>query len=219
MRLRAVSQMACRRVSSAPTIDGDLSDAAWAEAGGLQTQHFFPTGDAATVPGTTTMAAAYDDENLYLAYDCTGVDLSDMPDEPPARDAGEIYQGDNVQFLVDAAGTEQAYLGFAITPAGAQADFRNAYNSFVGQLVQYNDWNAEWTAGTAHREDGYTIEVAIPLTVFGATPEPGSVWRFNVVAKSRILDGEAIIAAWASPETPLHLPRNYGTLHGALVFD
>lgn len=30
---------------------------------------------------------------------------------------------------------------------------------------------------------------------------------------------EAARAAWASPEKPLHLERNYGTMHGALVFE
>jgi len=212
LTLRAVSQMTCRKVSSPPTTDGDLSDPAWAAAGGLQAQHLFPVGEATSVPRALSMAAAYDDENLYFAFDCTGVDAS-------VHDNAGSYEPEKLQILVDAAGTEQEYLGFVVTPTGAQADFRCECFTFKGHFIQDEDWSAEWKVSAACREDGYTIEVAIPLAVFDAVPEHGVAWRFNAVLQAPGEDGSLVTGGWASPEAPMHLPRNYGTLHGALVFD
>ena len=32
-------------------------------------------------------------------------------------------------------------------------------------------------------------------------------------------DGKPVMASWAGPQAPFHLPRDFGTLHGALVFE
>ena len=74
------------------------------------------------------------------------------------------------------------------------------------------DWNADWTAGTARRDDGYAIGFAIPFKALGATPGPGDVWRINVVANTHAGRTEPQTSAWSSSQDPCHKTECFGTL-------
>jgi len=213
--VRIVPQMQCRRVEVAPVIDGDLTDAAWA---GLQACTLYPEGDDNEAPWQSKMAFAHDDANLYVAYECAGMDVSRVATEPAERDAREILRGDHLELLLDTKGHEQAYLAFAVTPAGGQGDYRAHYESFTGQFQRKTDWNGDWSAKTVLREDGYAVELAVPFATLGATPRPGDVWRMNLLLRSLDDQGKAAVVSWASYEEAFHLPRHEGTLHGTLVF-
>ncbi len=215
--LRAVPQLTCTRVTSPPQIDGDLGDEAWASIGGLQPLSLFLVGQPGNPRGETKMAMAYDEENLYLAYECTEMNISQVAQEVYERDSGEIYKSDNIQILLDREGTEQAYLGFVATPAGAQSDYRAYIHN--NQFTQQRDWQADWLAATTWQEDGYCLELAIPFAALGGAPNAGEVWRWNLVAAVRAEDGKLISASWSSAEEPFHLPRDNGTLYGALAFE
>ena len=109
-------------------------------------------GVQATVPGDTRMAAACDDENLYLAYDCSGVDTSKIASKAQKRDSNDVSGSDNnLQILVDAAGAERVYLGFVVPPAAGQADYRAYYWPTSNHFRTDHAWDAEWTARTSHR--------------------------------------------------------------------
>ena len=216
--LRAVPRMVCREVHSTPTIDGDLSDSAWAEAGGLQSYAFFRPGQSGPAPWKTEMAFAHDNEKLYVAYACSGMDVRGIKPDAQEGDSVDVFQSNHVQVLLDPAATEQAYVGLVTTPGGRQADYRAYYDDFAGQFRRNRDWHVEWEAGTAPSKDGYCVELAIPFAALGARPRPGGVWRLNVAAQSETGDGKRSLASWASPENAFHLPRHSGTLHGSLMF-
>ena len=202
--LRAVPQIVCRKVTSAPSLDGQLSDAVWTSAGGLGPCAFFPIGQSGPLPIEIKMALAYDTENLYLAYDYTG----------------NVHDTDNVQLLVDPAGMEQEYRKFAVTPAGDSTEDLVYYYPFAGHFVpKPGGWNADWTARIDRRTNGYSVEMAIPLKSLGAVPKPGDVWRVNMVARSQTAKGKAVVSSWSSPETAFHLPRHLGTLFGTVHFE
>ncbi len=216
--LRAVGRMVSREVRTAPTIDGDLSDSAWAEAGGLRSETFFLQGSSNGAPWKTEMAVAYDRQNLYVAYRCSGVEA--VGGEPMAAggEALNVLQSDHVQILLDPAANERAYLGFVATPDGGQTNYRAYYDDFAGQFRHDRDWRAKWQVAAVRGKDAYCIEVAIPFSVLGTAPKAGDVWRLNLVARSEGADAKGIVASWTSPESPFHLPRHFGTLHGCLVF-
>jgi len=227
LRLHAVPRMICKQVSSAPTIDGDLGDEAWASVGGLQPIDLWLVDQTDKAPWKTQVAVAYDEDNLYLAYECSGLDVSKLDREVYERDTNRVYGRDYLGVLIDPEGTESGYLRFQVTPAGTQADFRNYFYSLGGRLVEDLKWNADWTAGTAWRDDGYAIELAIPFAALDATPQPGDVWRGNIVVRAdgsgfavvdAGFDQDGVTASWSSAKQPFHLPRNHGTLHGTLVF-
>ena len=51
-------------------------------------------------PLPVKMALAYDEQNLYLAYDYSG-DVSEFEKESPKRDARAVYLTNHVELLVD----------------------------------------------------------------------------------------------------------------------
>ena len=216
--LRAAPQMVCGRTPSPPRLDGEPGDPAWAGVGGLKPRSFSTVGRQGQPPGKVTMATAYDDKSLYVAVNYTG-DVSHVKRTPPTRDARGVYQTDHVQFLIDPAGAELEYRAFVVTPAGGQADYRAHFYPFAGHFVAKRDWNAEWIARAALREDGYCIEAAIPFKALGATPRRGDVWRVNVSISAAGARGQRVTCSWSSGEAASHLPRALGTLFGTLRFE
>ncbi|MBN2291414.1 MAG: hypothetical protein JXM70_03250 [Pirellulales bacterium] len=216
--VRAVPEMVCKRVDSPPKIDGRLNDAAWTSAGGIASTEFFDMGISKAKRPKIKMAIARDEQNLYLAYDYTG-DVSNIGRDPLKRDSRAIYSNDGVQLLIDTFGDEQQYKKFAITPTGSQAEELWHYDAFAGHFIRSNKaWNAEWTAAAVIRDDGYSVEIAIPFAVLGKTPEPGDIWRMNVVSRTLVGKGIGFHSSWSSPESAFHLPRRLGVLFGTLKF-
>ena len=130
----------------------------------------------------------------------------------------------HIQILIDSESAEQQYLSFIVTPAGGQADYLDHYHEFSGHFRRKPDWNGDWNAKTSWLEDGYTVEIAIPISTFlekGQTAiKPGQSWRFNVVVQTKPEDEDkSLIASWSSPQQPFYLPRHFGTLHGKLIFE
>lgn len=216
--VRVVPQLACKQVTTAPTIDGRLDDPAWTGVGGVQPADFFAVGTPQPTRPDISMAIGYDDENFYFAYEYKG-DVSHIDRNPPDRDSREVYSGTCVQLLLDADCSEREYNNFAATPCGGMAEELRHYDTFVGHFIRsHTEWNAEWDAAGKVREDGYSLEMAIPWKELGKVPTAGDIWRMNVVDRS--LDGEkrAYVSSWSSAESAFDLPRRLGLLFGILRF-
>jgi len=215
---RAVPQLVCKRVDSAPKIDGQLDDSAWVSIAGLEPSEFFAAGSSQASPCKIKMAIGRDEDKLYFAYDYTG-DVSRIQRKPHKRDSRQVYSSDCVQLLIDTSGAEQQYKKFAATPAGALAEELVQYDHFAGYFKPTpSGWNAKWEVGATIRENGYAVEIAIPWKALEGTPKPGDVWRMNIVGLSLDGKGEAALSSWSSSESAFHLPRRLGVLFGTLKF-
>jgi len=184
--LRAVSHMVCDRQGAPPQPEE------------LSSHRFFAVSGAGTAE--VRAGAAYDDDQLHLTCDCSGVDVSRVPSEPPKRDARDIWKADRVEILIDAAGAEQEFHAFAVTPSGAQADARSYYDAFAGHFMTKRDWDAEWGAECGLRDDGYTLRASIPFACLGGKPEPGAAWRINVLVYAHGPGKAMQRYSWASPD-------------------
>ncbi len=217
--VRAVPQLICKRVDSAPKIDGQLDDPAWASVGGLKASEFFTVKSPRAKRPKIKMTIARDDDNLYFAYDYTGY-VSRIERKPHKRDSHQIHSSECVQLLIDTTGAEQQYKQFAATLGGGLSKQLMKYNSFAGHFRRsHTNWSAKWTVGTATRENGYSVEIAIPLKALGRAPKPGDVWRMNIVVQSPDSTGKATVSSWSSPESAFHLPRQLGVLFGTMKFE
>ena len=212
--VRAVPATVCKRIGAAPTVDGRLNDAAWEAAGGLRPMPFFQVGKDVSVPGSMKATIVRDDDCLYVALDYTG-DLAKAKPKRLKRDDRNVYRRDHVQLAIDTAGKEREYRAFTTTLAGEQADSSAGFDSFAGHYRRNEKWNADWEAKTALRDDGFSVEMAIPLSAL-AVPKPGDVWRMNLILRARDADSGQFEASWSSPARALHLPRAEGTLFGTL---
>jgi len=151
-------------------IDGDLGEAAWADApvtddfvGVRPTEGFAPAGE-------TTVRVLYDDQKLYFAWTCR----FDEPTRVRAylADREAINRDDQVAILIDPFGDGRRSYHFWINPLGVQQDLvvtlDGSYN-FAWDTVFHSDGRVT--------DDGYVVEVAIPFRSLRFDPTSDKPWR------------------------------------------
>src|SRR5258707_11752985 len=150
--------MRASRVTSPITIDGRLSEAAWATA--------VPSGDfmqsypnvGAKPRDATELRVLYDDDALYV-----GVRMFDArPDSIAAqlarRDATGIYS-DWLHVMVDSYRDRRRSFRFSVNPRSVQKD-----------VLEFDDrnedanWDAVWQVATVVDSLGWTAEYRIPFS-------------------------------------------------------
>jgi hypothetical protein len=163
------------RVAAGPTIDGDLSDAAWQSAPEFTefTQHDPIDGAAPTM--RTSLRIVYDDHAIYF-----GAKMTD-PERPTAllvrRDT--YAQFDFLSINLDPQHDRLSGNAFTVTPANVQGD-----------TILYNDigedpsWDGVWDSSTRIVPDGWVAEVRIPFSQLRFPDRPVHVWGINVTRRT-----------------------------------
>ena len=90
----------------------------------------------------------------------------------------------------------------------------NAQGSRAEGTHRNMKWNGPWQAAAKsyrYRMDMVIVaEIAIPWKTLGGKPQPGTEWKFNVVAD---FSPQAIIRSWAPVNgRNLHDPQRFGSL-------
>lgn len=174
----------CPKVMTPPVIDGTLDDEAWKIA---------PTAnlvlsEAGKIPvKTTTVRMCWDDDNLYIAFDCADEDVwatLTKHDDP-------LYTEEVVEAFLSPDRDLTRHFEFVINPLNV------TFDAEIHQEIGASDIsvNAGWECAglrTAVQVDGtvddrtdidrgWTVEVAIPFASLGRpTPEPGEEWLGNL---------------------------------------
>jgi hypothetical protein len=163
------------RVQTPPTLDGDLSDAAWQEAPEFTdfTQHDPDDGKPATMK--TSIRIVYDDKAIYF-----GAKMSD-PQRPTAllarRDS--FIDPDFLSINIDAQHDRLSGSSFTVTPANMQLD-----------TVLYNDtsedgtWDGVWDSAAKIVADGWVAEVRVPFSQLRFPEKEKHVWGINITRRT-----------------------------------
>ncbi len=197
-------QLVVKKASGPITIDGKADEPAWASAAGTGG---FQTAEGGPEPrGPTSAKITWDDQHLYLFVTADDDDVkSDFTrtDEP-------IWKQDVIEVFVDADGNGKGYVELQVSPQNVQFDawfptvrpqsdlgFSGAMKTAVnvrGTLNASGDddqgWDAEWAIPLAAVK-GLDAAMAVRLP-----PQPGDVWRFNVVRADYGKDGKPVAASW-----------------------
>ncbi len=190
------------------TVDGKLDDKAWGAAAG--TGPFVDVGSGkanAAFPVNGSAKLAYDDANLYVAFDVKDPDVlgffTDKSQENFWTTTGQpkLWTKDTVEIMVDpdGDGDNKDYYELQINPQNKQ--FHTQYDGYNTPKTEPNgpfgheDWDPKMKTavvvkGTIDKPDdkdeGYTVEAAIPWAAFGKAanhpPKPGDTWRMNFYA-------------------------------------
>jgi hypothetical protein len=150
------------------TIDGVLDDAAWQYAArATNFSETFP-GDQTRPPIDITAYIAYDDTHLYVAYD-----IEDDPESIRATmtDRDNIWQDDYSGLLLDTNGDGQQVYFIAANPLGIQGDTRISHG---GEDVSFD---LIYDSEGRITDDGYVIEMAVPLRSIRFPQEEQQSWR------------------------------------------
>ena len=166
-------------------VDGKLDDAAWTKA--VSTGPFGSSFNGAPVHSETTAKLLYDDEFLYVAFDCHDEDVWGTllkKDDP-------IYGEEVVEIFLDADGDGRTYNELEVSPHNTQFDA--AFEERRKDLDKAILWDsgmesAVQVQGTIDNpsdvDRGWTVEMKIPLKNLYAVPhlppKPGDTWRFNL---------------------------------------
>ncbi len=199
------------RAEHAPTIDGQLDDPIWQKA--PKDDRFLstrskPFGKATAEP--TTVQIAYDEQNLYVAFQCH-YSKPHEPSDDYAADEHELFdQSEYVAVIVDALHGHTGGYEFAVSPAGVRAD---AELSNMG-TDQNLDWHGIWDADTQLTDDGWTAELKIP---WGSMYMPSNDGAFDIginFERHEPISGEISLWALHPPATELYDLNFFGHVEG-----
>ncbi len=193
------------KVAAAPTLDGKLDDQAWKTAFTIDRLQTPAAGDTTV---NTIVRVCYDDQFLYIAFDCEEPHLDKLNSR---AGAGEDKWSDNcVEVFIDRKRRKAGYHQFVTNE-------RNAHNDYgPGQDIK---WNGAWTSKAATTPKGWATEIAIPWADFGypAAPPAGSIWGINVTRERALqatdkTTSSVELATWA-PISSFGSVAGYGLLH------
>src|SRR5689334_3624363 len=158
--------------AQAPTIDGDLSDPAWANATVLDDFRQREPMPGAPATERTVVRIMFDENNLYFgiyAYDS-------QPDQIIARAMardGELFTGDTIGITLDPGLTRRNAYSFDVSPSGGRAD-----SLLLNNADDLDEWDPIWTARARIVADGWVAEMAIPFRSLSYEDEQG-LWGFE----------------------------------------
>jgi hypothetical protein len=186
-------------------VDGKLQEAVWKKA--PSTGPFIDAYNGSNLPYQTRARAAWDQKNLYIAFECPDTDIfSEMKE----RDA-KLWMQDAVEVFIDANQDGQDYLELQVSPQGVifdsyfprhrqgQADFNSGLEVAVdvqGTINSRDDQDQRWVVEMAFPFSDAKGRGKYPLSL---PPKVGDVWRVNFL-RVDVSKGVAQRAgAWSPP--------------------
>ena len=189
--------MAAIRVERGPTVDGDLSDAAWAqsEVGTGFMQHEPLDGVPATEQ--TEVRVVFTDGTIYFGIAAFDADPDAIIAKEMERDS-RIYQDDSIILLLDTFHDRRNAYAFETNLNGARTD---TLVTDEGRDLNL-EWDGIWNVASRKTAAGWTAEIAIPISTLRFDPA-APAWGFNV---QRYIAHKREMTHWSG------LPREVGVL-------
>ncbi len=155
-------------------VDGVLDDATWADACFAddfeQKQPRF--GAKPTHP--IKVALAVDATTLYVGARMWAGSAAEIDDALTSRD--DTRQAERLIVSIDPSNTKRLAYSFAVTARGVRADWIHLDdNSWQRDM----SWNPVWVAQARILPDGWSVEMAIPLSQLRLPRTPAQSWGIN----------------------------------------
>lgn len=169
--------LAMSPMSQSPDINGKLTPSEWKHAKHFDS--FITTVPDQDQPRKPTQAwFGFDQQNLYVAFDCADPDTSSIQSNIQQRD-GTLWFDDCVEFFFKPIQERPEYYHFIINPRGMVFDQLCRPN----EIGVHKDWNALGiTVATGLTPAGWQVEASIPLSNFQIA---GNVWAMNLARTSQ----------------------------------
>ncbi|HOU52709.1 MAG TPA: carbohydrate-binding family 9-like protein [Myxococcota bacterium] len=196
---RAPAVLQVLPAAGAIAVDGRLDEEAWTRAIPVKLQA--AGGGPAPAGQGTAVKALWDDQALYLAFDCQDDQISS-----PYRDRDdELWNGDVVEVYLDPKADGKDYLEIQVSPNNVVFDalFQSRRQPDWHQARSHNVPGMKTAALEGPRDKGmpWTVEMAIPWTSlpeFGKAPAVGDEVRLNLF-RIQATDGKVTGAQAFSP--------------------
>jgi hypothetical protein len=190
------------RATKPPDIDGDTSDVVWREAAATTafTQKFPHEGDAPSE--RTTMRVLYDDDALYVAFDCEQ-EHAPVVEHLSRRD--RLVEADRVEIDIGTRHDGKSAFQFTVNAGGVLTDailFNDTDSSA--------DWDENWEGRVARTARGWSAELRIPLRILRFSS--ASVQSWDLEARRYISEKQEIDEWSYIPRDAAGEVSRYGSL-------
>ena len=207
LRPALTHQLRAYRVATPPTLDGQLTEAAWTRADSAT--GFQQTRPSPGTPARRRTAAhvLYDDDHLYV-----GARMYDAPDSIAAQVLGRDGFGYTDRFIVsiDSYNNDRNAFRFRVSPAESRVD-----GVLSDDTNGDTSWDGVWTAETHVDSLGWTVEIRIPLSQLRyATIPPDETAAWGINFKRDIARRTASVSWVPLPPTVDRTVSLYGSLRG-----
>lgn len=189
-------EVAALRVTTAPVIDGDLSDPIWADVPVLTGFSESDTGRRDV--DQTEVRLAYDDQAIYVSVYAR----ESQPDRIVAVQTrrGALSGDDRFTFAIDPFFTQrfEDYNEFFVNPIGNQAA------DFAGGRANKQEWEGVWQSAGKIVADGWTVEMRIPWSLLnrpdGSDPRTMGINFFRTQRHTQISSAWSYLGNPSRPE-------------------
>ena len=183
---------------SAPTIDGDPSEPVWQCAAVADDFRVLQRRGQPQHP--TTARLIYDDEALYVAFECREPNADAIVGSGAGRDSDLVYSGDCVElFFSTDTEIKHHFWHLTVSPKNVRWDAKRSDRSE----------DPEWESAAAVAGDRWTVEMRLPFHSFGLVRAPaGESWAGNLTREDKP-SGEN--STWTNTEGSFLEPQNFGT--------
>jgi hypothetical protein len=164
------------RVTGPITLDGKSDDLGWKEVRPFDLVMQSPNFGEPCSERTETLLG-YDDDYVYVAGRLFDREPNRIQSPTKKRDA-IAATSDWFGVFFDTFNDKENSLAFMTTPAGLRFDaavFRDAQISAPGSLPMNLSWNTFWDVAVARADDGWHVEMRIPLSSLRFQPRDGDV--------------------------------------------
>jgi len=173
--LIAANEFEIPRIQQKSSIDGELSESHWNNA--LMVTLDYETRPAEnTKPSVGTKVYLYEDgKTLYVAFEAFDTNPEDI--RAYFRDRDKAYSDDFVGIILDTYNDETRAFEFFSNALGAQMDM---LNNEAGH-GEDDSWDAIWDSAGQITENGYVVEMAIPLSALSFAEQDMQTWGIDIV--------------------------------------
>ena len=155
----------------------------------------------------TVVRILYDDETIYFGFTCFDDDPAAVVRRTLRRDADQRTD-DRITVMLDTFDERRTGYLFQVNPNGARWDALLEDGGNVN--IQ---WDAIWYAAARMRDNGWVVELAIPMKSLNFPEEGTGVWGLNL---ARAVARQNQTARWAYPLQNVFLfdAAHFGNLDG-----
>jgi hypothetical protein len=155
-------------------VDGVLDDPTWASACFIDDFEQKTPAYGARPSRRVIAAVAIDGDTLYVAARMWSAGAADIDDALTQRD--DTQQAERFIVSIDPSHTRRIAYSFAVTAAGVRADWIHTDDT---EGARDATWDPVWRASTQVLGDGWTAELAMPLSQLRLARTPQASWGIN----------------------------------------
>ncbi len=164
---------AAKVARATPAVDGKLDEACWGEQHAIAT--FVEHTGARVIKEPIRAWAAYDDDNLYVAFACPHPRGAKLREEAKQHD-GNVWLDDSVEVFLNPQRKRPDYYQICVNALGVVRDSHEHDTA----------WESGARVGVTREDEAWKVEAAIAFDRLDLGLDTGKTWGLNLVWNDRV---------------------------------